>query len=98
MNEKEKISKEEKYMYEYYLEEVKKNYRKIVYEIVVKAQKMKCPNCEKWFPKLTNEQYKDPALKDAIVGTHPAPWGTIGVLKNESYIECPHCTTKIEQG
>ena len=67
-------------------------------EIIAKAPKIKCPFCEQWFPKLTNEQYRDSAelnvLKWAIV---PA-WGVVGALKNKPFIECPHCKMKIMQG
>jgi DNA-directed RNA polymerase subunit RPC12/RpoP len=72
--------------------------RKKLEEIIAKAPKIKCPYCEQWFPKLTNEQYKDSAelnvLKWAIV---PA-WGLAGSLKNKPFIECPHCKMKIMQG
>jgi ribosome-binding protein aMBF1 (putative translation factor) len=82
------------------IEEIEKieKQKKELEEIIAKAPKIKCPYCEKWFPKLTNEQYRDSAelnvLKWAIV---PA-WGVVGALKNKPYIECPHCKMKIMQG
>lgn len=67
-------------------------------KLIENAPKIKCPFCEQWFPKLTEEQYRASAemnvLKYAIV---PA-WGVVGALKNKPYIECPHCKMKLMQG
>jgi len=67
-------------------------------ELLAKAPKIRCPYCDKWFPKITEEQYRESAelnvLKWAIV---PA-WGVVGALKNKPFIECPHCKMKIMQG
>jgi len=76
------------------LEQKKKEWE----EFVKTAPKIQCPFCKEWFPKVTEEQYRDKAelnvLKWAIV---PA-WGVVGALKNKPYIECPHCKMKIMQG
>jgi len=78
--------------------EEQKEERKKLEEIIANAPKIQCPFCKQWFPKLTNEQYRESAelnvLKWAIV---PA-WGVVGALKNKPYIECPHCKMKIMQG
>lgn len=76
----------------------KEKEKKKLEEIIAKAPKIKCPYCEQWFPKLTDEQYRQNAelnvLKWAII---PA-WGVVGALKNKPFIECPHCKMKIMQG
>jgi len=72
----------------------KKEQRKKLEEIIVKAPKIKCPYCEKWFAKLTQEQYEDCA-KLMFPWTFYNPWGVVGVLKNTPYIECPHCKIKV---
>jgi DNA-directed RNA polymerase subunit RPC12/RpoP len=66
---------------------------------IANAPKIKCPYCEQWFPKLTNEQYKDSAELDMLQYSIVPAWGVFhGGLKSESYIECPYCKMKIMQG
>jgi DNA-directed RNA polymerase subunit RPC12/RpoP len=79
-----------------YTEEERKQQLEV---IIANAPKIKCPYCEQFFPKLTNEEYRDCAelnvLKYAIV---PA-WGVFtDALQGQRYIECPHCKMKIPQG
>jgi DNA-directed RNA polymerase subunit RPC12/RpoP len=66
---------------------------------IANAPKIKCPYCEQWFPKLTNEQYKDSAELHMLQYSIVPAWGAFhGGLKSESYIECPYCKMKIMQG
>jgi hypothetical protein len=51
--------------------EMKNNGRNILEEVLHHLLLIKCPYCEQWFPKLTQEQYRDSAelnvLKWALV-------------------------------
>jgi len=67
-------------------------------EISAKAPKIKCPFCEQWFPKLTNEQYRDSAELNVLKYAVAPAWGLAGSLKNKPFIQCPHCGMKIMQG
>ncbi|MFH1101654.1 MAG: hypothetical protein V1726_06440 [Methanobacteriota archaeon] len=78
--------------------EVTEKKQKELEEIIAKAPKIKCPYCEKWFPKLTNEQYRDSAELNVLKWALVPAWGVVGALKNRPYIECPHCKMKIMQG
>ena len=76
-----------------------KEKRQQLEEIIANAPKIKCPYCEQYFPKLTNEQYRDSVelnmLKYAIV----PKWGVFtDVLQGTPYIECPYCKMKVSQG
>jgi DNA-directed RNA polymerase subunit RPC12/RpoP len=78
---------------------LKEEKRKELEEIIVKAPMIKCPYCEQWFPKLTNEQYKDGVELDLLKWAIVPAWGVFhGGLKSKQYIECPHCKMKIMQG
>lgn len=72
--------------------------RKQFEEIVAKAPKIQCPYCKKWFPKLTEEQYRHGAGLNLLKWALVPEWGVVGALKNKPYIECPHCKMKIMQG
>ena len=67
--------------------------------IITKAPKIKCPYCEQWFPKLTNEEYRESAKLNVLQYSIVPTWGVFhGGLKSEPFIECPHCGMKILQG
>jgi DNA-directed RNA polymerase subunit RPC12/RpoP len=80
--------------YERYKEQERKKFE----EMVAKVPKIKCPYCEQWFPKLTNEQYRDSAELNVLKWVIVPAWGLAGSLKNKPYIECPRCKMKIMQG
>jgi DNA-directed RNA polymerase subunit RPC12/RpoP len=66
---------------------------------IANAPKIKCPYCEKSFPKLTNEEYRDSAELNVLQYSIVPAWGVfIGGLKSEPYIDCPFCKMKIMQG
>ncbi len=72
--------------------------RKKLEEMIAKAPKIKCPYCEQWFSKLTQEQYKESDELNTLKWLIIPAWGLAGSLKNKPYIECPHCKMKIMQG
>ena len=84
--------------YEQYLVEKDEIKRIELEEIIAKAPKIRCPYCEEWFPKLTNEQYRDSAELNVLKWLIVPAWGVVGALKNKPFIECPHCKMKIMQG
>jgi len=60
--------------------------------------KIKCPYCEKWFPRATKEQFRDSALDNSLKWLIVPAWGLAGSIKNKPYVECPFCKMKIMQG
>jgi len=79
-----------------YTKEEKRQQLKVA---IANAPKIKCPYCEQWFPKLTNEQCRDSAELNVLKLVIVPKWGVfIGGVKSESYIECPYCKMKIMQG
>jgi len=81
-------------------------YKKIEEEIAFKkleellktAPKIKCPFCEKWFPKLKEEQYKITADTIALKWAVLPIWGVVSVIENKPCIQCPHCDRMIMHG
>lgn len=78
--------------------EYEEEQRKKLEEIIAKAPKIECPYCKQWFPKLTNEQYRDNSALNVLKWAVVPAWGLAGSLKNKPFIECPHCKMKIMQG
>ena len=65
---------------------------------IANAPKINCPYCNQWFPKLTNEEYRDSVEFNLLNYTIIPTWGIFhGGLKSEPYIECPFCKMKITQ-
>jgi len=60
--------------------------------------KIKCPYCEKWFPRVKGEQYSVSAETNVIKYFIAPEFGLAGSLKNKPFIQCPHCKMKIMQG
>lgn len=75
-------------------EEKKKKFE----ELIAKAPKIKCPFCEQWFSRITEEQYQYSLGGNIARGLVFLPWGVIKAIKNRPYVECPHCKMKIMQG
>jgi len=67
-------------------------------ELLANAPKIKCPYCEQWFPKLTEEEYRTGAGMNVLKWAMVPEWGVVGALKNKPFIRCPHCKMKIMQG
>ena len=66
---------------------------------IANVPKIKCPYCDRSFPKLTNKEHRDSVELGVLKWVIIPKWGVfIGGIKSEPFIECPRYKMKIMQG